>query len=182
MKRILLIGPGGSGKSTLANKLGEVLGLEVIHLDRYYWSAGWVELPKNKWAITVDELLSRESWVMDGNYSGTLAKRIPASDTIIFLDLPMPQCLWRIIKRQLKFRGTTRPDMAPGCPERLSLQFILWVSKYSQDTRPKVLRLIKELGSTKTVVHLRSSREVNKFLSELETGAFNDNRNRRQRA
>lgn len=82
MKRVLVIGPGGSGKSTLSTALGEILGIEVIHLDRFYWSAGWIEMPKDKWATTVDELLSRDAWIMDGNYSGTLAKRISASDTI----------------------------------------------------------------------------------------------------
>ena len=33
MKRVAIIGPGGSGKSALARQLGDMLGLEIIHLD-----------------------------------------------------------------------------------------------------------------------------------------------------
>ena len=168
MKRILVIGPGGSGKSTLSRKLGEILGLEVIHLDRFYWSAGWVEMPKDKWAATIDELLSHESWIMDGNYSGTLAKRIPASDTIIFLDMPTLLCLWRITKRRLMHRKQNRPDVAEGCKEKFNPEFYLWVSNYSRRSRPKVLRLIYEQCTTQKVVYLRSPREVNKFLSAVQ--------------
>ena len=46
MKRILVIGSGGAGKSTFAKRLGEILELDVIHLDSLFWSAGWVETPK----------------------------------------------------------------------------------------------------------------------------------------
>lgn len=33
MRRVLIIGNSGGGKSTLARRLGEKLGLPVIHLD-----------------------------------------------------------------------------------------------------------------------------------------------------
>jgi adenylate kinase family enzyme len=37
MRRVLVIGSGGSGKSTFSNKLGKLLNIEVLHLDRFYW-------------------------------------------------------------------------------------------------------------------------------------------------
>ncbi|HEV2800726.1 MAG TPA: hypothetical protein VGW12_09525 [Pyrinomonadaceae bacterium] len=36
MRKVLVIGSGGAGKSTFAHGLGQLLGLEVIHLDRLY--------------------------------------------------------------------------------------------------------------------------------------------------
>jgi adenylate kinase family enzyme len=72
MRKVLVIGPGGVGKSTLATRLGELLNIEVLHLDKFYWQPGWVELPKPVWLKTVEELLRRDAWIMDGNYSGTL--------------------------------------------------------------------------------------------------------------
>ena len=33
MRRIMIIGSGGAGKSTLARKLGQHLGIPVVHLD-----------------------------------------------------------------------------------------------------------------------------------------------------
>jgi len=168
MKRILVIGSGGSGKSTLSRKLGEILGLQVIHLDRLYWSAGWVETPKDQWSMKVDELLSRASWIMDGNYSGTLLKRIQASDTIIFLDMPTLLCLWRITKRRLRHRKQSRPDMAEGCKEQFSAEFYEWVAMYRRRSRPKVLKLLVENCSAQRIVFLRSPRQVNRFLAVLQ--------------
>ena len=49
MERIAIIGPGGAGKSTLARRLGERLGLPVIHLDAEHWRPGWVETPADEW-------------------------------------------------------------------------------------------------------------------------------------
>jgi adenylate kinase family enzyme len=164
MKRVLIIGPSGSGKSTLSRELGEKLGLEVLHLDSFYWSSGWIKTPADKWLQTLTELLAREAWIIDGNYSGTLPQRIAACDTIVFLDLPTVVCAWRIAKRWLTYRHTTRPDMAKGCREKLDLEFIQWVLGYSRRTRPKVVRLIKENMATKTIVWLRSRKEVDRLL------------------
>src|SRR4051794_30280430 len=108
MKKILILGSGGAGKSTLARRLGEHLQMEVIHLDSYYWKPGWIERPKPEWRQVVARLTEGESWVMDGNYSGTIELRIGACDTVILLDIPRTTCLWRVIKRAVAHRGHSR--------------------------------------------------------------------------
>lgn len=164
MQKILVIGSGGAGKSTFARRLGEQLGLEVIHLDAHYWRPGWVEPPKDVWQAKVAELLSREAWVMDGNYSGTLDARLAACDTVVFLDLPRTVCLWRVLKRLAIYHKRSRPDMAEGCPEQFSAEFVRWVWSYAKRSRPKVVRLLREWEGLKRVVWLRSTAEVERFL------------------
>src|SRR5688572_30960534 len=78
MKRILVIGSGGAGKSTFARRLGKILSIEVIHLDSIYWRPGWIETPKQEWKKRVEHLIAGDSWIMDGNYSGTLQLRFEA--------------------------------------------------------------------------------------------------------
>jgi adenylate kinase family enzyme len=95
MKRILIIGSGGAGKSTLSRCLQKLLGIPLVHLDSIFWKPGWVETPRPEWKRIVCELVQGDSWIMDGNYSGTLDIRIDACDTIIFLDLPRTTCSWR---------------------------------------------------------------------------------------
>jgi adenylate kinase family enzyme len=163
MRKVLVIGSGGSGKSTFARRLGTSLDLEVIHLDSIYWSAGWVEMPKPEWKKTVEALLTRNAWIMDGNYSGTLAMRLEACDTVIFLDISRVICIWRLLKRAVFYRNERRPDMAEGCPERLNWKFIKWVWGYHERTRPKIIKLLET--SAKQVIWLRSSTEVKKFLT-----------------
>jgi adenylate kinase family enzyme len=84
MKRIAIIGSCGAGKSTLARQMGTILGLEVIHLDSFFWKPGWVETPRVEWRSTVENLVKRETWIIDGNYGSTFDIRLEAADTIVF--------------------------------------------------------------------------------------------------
>jgi adenylate kinase family enzyme len=171
VRKILVIGSGGAGKSTFARKLGGRLGLEVIHLDREHWRPGWVEMPKDEWRRKVEELAARESWVMDGNYSGTLDVRLAACDTVIFLDLPRAVCLWRVLKRAATYRGTSRPDMAEGCPEKIDFEFVKWVWGYRSGSRPKVLALLERHSRGKQIIRLRTRAEVESFLANVGSPA-----------
>ena len=167
MRRVLVIGPGGAGKSTFSRRLGALLQIEVVHLDSLYWRPGWVEPSKDEWKEILAEVIGRGAWVMDGNYSGTLAMRYEACDTVIFLDMAPATCIWRVIKRSVKYRKSQRPDMAAGCPERLTAEFLAWVWNYRRRTRPKVLRRLNENRGGKTVIRLHSAAEVERFLADL---------------
>lgn len=169
MKRVLVIGPGGSGKSTFARRLGQVLGLEVKHLDSFYWRTGWTKPSNEDWLKTVNELISGESWIIDGNYGGTLAQRTERCDTIIFLDMPRLLCVWRVTKRRLSYRNRSRPDMAEGCFEKLDREFISWVWNYSHRSRPKVVKLLNENQARKKIVWLRSNSDVEQFLKSCKS-------------
>ena len=150
-----------------STRLGNLLKLEVHHLDKLFWHPGWIETPSDEWLKTVSDLADRDSWIIDGNYSGSLEVRIQKCDTVIFLDLSRWLCLWRVINRALRFRDGTRPDMAEGCRERLNLEFISWVWNYPRRSKPKVVRLLAEYSEGKEIVWLRSRAEVEKFFGLL---------------
>ena len=168
MRRVLVIGSGGAGKSTLAARIGERTGLPVVHLDALYWRPGWEPTPPGEWAARVAALCARDAWVMDGNYGGTLDARLAACDTVIFLDLPRAVCLARVVRRWLRYRGRSRPDMAPGCDERLSAEFLRWVWEYPRRRRPGVLQRLAASG--RDVVVLRSARDADRFVAGLAPG------------
>ena len=44
----MLIGSGGAGKSTLARKIGQILDIEVIHLDTLMWRSNWEIIDRNE--------------------------------------------------------------------------------------------------------------------------------------
>jgi len=167
-RRILVIGAGGAGKSTFARRLGGALGIEVVHLDALYWKPGWVEPSKEEWAHTIERVLERDAWIMDGNYSGSLAPRIDACDVAIFLDLPRTTCIWRVLQRWAKYRNTTRPDMADGCREQLSFEFLAWIWNYPKRSRPKVVRRLEEDRNAGKAVYLRTSKQIESFLESAE--------------
>jgi adenylate kinase family enzyme len=167
MQRILVIGPGGAGKSTFARRLAERTGLPLVHLDALYWRPGWVEPPKQEWHATVQTLIAGDRWILDGNYGGTMEERIRASDTVIFLDAPRSRCLLRVLRRRLAVRGGVRPDVAPGCPERLTWSFLWWIWTYPTRRRAAVLARLAALRPDQLAVTLRSTEEVEAFFASV---------------
>ena len=164
MERVLVIGSGGSGKTTLSLALAQVTGLPVVHLDQHFWGEGWAPTPAGAWLETVTELVGARRWIMDGNYGGTLQLRLEAADTIVFLDVPRLRCVWRVVKRALRYRGRNRPSLPPGCHERVTLAFLSWIWSYPARRRPGILARLDEVRHRKQVVVLRADEDVRRFL------------------
>jgi adenylate kinase family enzyme len=144
-KNILVIGPGGAGKSTLASKIAQYLKIQVYHLDKIYWEAGWKAISKQKFEAEVDKIMkSPTPCIIDGDYSFNLEKRLKHADLIIWLDIPLYICIFNIIKRRLKNINRSRPDVTEGCKERLSLSFFIYTLKYKQRSGQKTKKLIDE--------------------------------------
>ncbi|MEZ4885814.1 MAG: DNA topology modulation protein [Chitinophagales bacterium] len=169
MKRILIIGSGGSGKSTLSIRLQKILQIPLIHLDQHYWSANWVEPTKPDWEQKIKHLMDGEMWIMDGNYSNTLEMRLAKADTVIFLDFPRWKCIIRVLKRNLQYHGSDRPSMAEGCPEKISVEFLTYLWKFPQRSRPKMLRLLEFAKEEVTIYILKSDGEIANFLKKLSS-------------
>ncbi|MEP6781746.1 MAG: DNA topology modulation protein [Gemmatimonadaceae bacterium] len=166
MQRILIIGCAGAGKSTFATALGGILRLPVIHLDSHFWQPNWKETERSVWHLKVGELLARDAWIMDGNYGGTMAMRVASSDTIIFLDFPRSTCLFRVLKRGIKYWHRERPDIGKGCAEQLpDFQFLKFIWTYRRTRRPIILELLRANEEEKRVVILRSPRELTHFVA-----------------
>ena len=166
MERILIIGCGGAGKSTLARKLGEKLGIPVVHLDKLFWKPGWVESAPEEIDAKIMEELRKPKWIMDGNFNRTLPQRVKYCDTIIYLDFSRTACLMGVVKRILTTYGTVRPDMGEGCPERFDLEFLKWVWNYNKNKRERNYRLLNEAEGVETIV-LKNRRMVKRFLKSL---------------
>lgn len=164
MQRVLVIGSGGAGKTTLSSALAEATGLPVVHLDAHFWRPGWIQPSSEEWAEQVDRLIAQPRWIMDGNYGGTMARRLEACDTAIFLDRPRLLCVWRVVKRRLRYHGVARPDLPPGCPEQLNMEFVRWIWSYPGRKRPTILRALADLRDDQRAVILRTGADVRRFL------------------
>lgn len=166
-QRILIIGSGGAGKSTFAMRWAERTKLPLVHLDALYWREGWIEPAKAEWAARVEQLIAAERWIMDGNFGGTLERRLAACDTVIFLDRSRWLCLWRVLRRRIRYRDKTRPAMAAGCHERLSLRFIGWILGYPEKHRPMILQRLAALRPEQRAFILRTPDAVENFLGSI---------------
>lgn len=165
MRRVLVIGPCGAGKSTAARQLGDKSGLPVIHLDRIYWRAGWVEPPPEEFAARLDDALNGPAWIIDGNYGGSMELRMGHADTLVYLDFPIPLCLWRTVRRIWTYRGKSRPDVTEGCPERLDISFLWYIACWPWTKRPSLTRRVGSFAGQ--VHHFRSPAALQGWIDGL---------------
>jgi adenylate kinase family enzyme len=169
MKKVLVIGSSGAGKSTFARRLGKITGIEVIHLDKLHWKPNWIEPPKEEWRVIVENAVKSDSWILDGNFSSTMKIRVAACDTIVFLEMPRIVCIWRVLKRIVVYRKGSRPDMAEGCNEKFDWEFIKWIWNYPKQSKPKIESILEQYRNEKTIVYLKSNREIESFLCKIKS-------------
>lgn len=169
MKRILVIGSGGAGKSTISRDLSKILNIQVIHLDTHFWLPGWVQLESEKWTKRVDELIAQDSWIMDGNYNGTLDKRFKRADTIFYMDFSRCRCLFNAIKRMImgRYFFRKRPDLTEGCREGFDWEFYKWIWNFNKNHRDEYYKMLYSLKDKKKVYIIRSYKEKRRILKEL---------------
>lgn len=163
----MIIGCCGAGKSTLARRIHEITQLPLIHLDQHYWKPNWIESEKEEWKSKVAELVQGDTWIIDGNYGGTMDIRMQKADTIVFLDRGKWLCLYRVLKRIYLNYGKTRADMTNGCPERLDFPFLHYVYSYNTKKKPALLERLAKVENKKQVFVLKSDKAVEDFLKKM---------------
>jgi adenylate kinase family enzyme len=175
MRRVNVIGCSGSGKSTLARTLAERLDLKFIELDAFQHQANWRQAEREEFLGYVSAAVEADGWVIDGNYSIIRPAVWPKVDTIIWLDYPLPLCLWRMWKRTFR-RWAHREVLWNGNREYLWKHFftkkslLLWVLQSHGKKRKEFDRLFSsgELVD-KQLFRIRSPRDANRFFLESTT-------------
>ena len=162
MKKVIVVGCPGSGKSTFARKLQEKTGLPLYYLDMIWHKPDKTTLTKEEFDEKLHELIARDEWIIDGNYSRTLEPRLQACDTAFVFDLPLEVCLAGAQARV----GTKRIDM-PWEETELSQEFLNYILSFSQQKLPRLLQLARQYSAQKQVVFFRSRRECGDFLKSL---------------
>jgi adenylate kinase family enzyme len=177
-RRVLVTGMAGSGKSMFSRTLAAKTGLPVIHLDRHYWKPGWVAPSEPEWREKQRDLLAGDSWIADGNYSGSLDLRLERADTVVFLDTP-----WWVCAKRALLRGVRKPagEMPEGCDDptwrRLRdgwrLAIIIWRNRHSE---PELEHEIISRYGQHTIRHeFASARAATEFLDDVNVEFTNPN-------
>ena len=107
MKKIIVIGCPRAGKSTFARKLRDLSGLPLFYLDRIWHKADRTTVTREEFDTALEQILSGDEWIIDGNYIRTIETRLRRCDAVFFLDYPTDVCLEGARSRV----GTVREDM-----------------------------------------------------------------------
>lgn len=170
MRRIMVIGvSAGVGKSTFARELGSILDIDVCHLDRLYWKPNWIVAPAEEFIEKQRKIVKREQWIIEGNYTSTSDIRMSYADTIIYVELPLRVCLYRVFKRWISHIGKTRIDMGEGCNEKLDIQFLSFILKTYHSRKRNMAAKFQQLeaeGSLINIIRLKSKASIRSYLQQ----------------
>ena len=168
--KIVILGYSGSGKSTLARNLSEKYNIPVLHFDTVQFLPNWeIRVQEEKERMTKDFLDANDAWVIDGNYSKlSYQRRMEEADVIILLLFNKISCLYRVTRRYLKYKDSTRPDMAEGCNEKLDWEFIKWILRdgRSQSAKDRYSWVISRYGDK--VIVVKNQRQLDAVEANIE--------------
>jgi adenylate kinase family enzyme len=172
-KRIVVIGTSGSGKTTLARQLAARLGFSHFETDALNWGPNWTQATGEELQQGVEQALSSDKWVIDGNYSRVRPYVWARATTIIWLDYSLPVIMARLVRRTAH-RVVFRKELWSGNRESLrktlfSKDSILWwaLTTYKRRRRdyPPLLALPEHAHLE--VIHFQSPRAANRWLKAL---------------
>ncbi|NJH80536.1 AAA family ATPase [Staphylococcus hyicus] len=133
VQRIVIMGSPGTGKSTLAYRIAQHTGLPLYHMDALFWE-GNQTTSEEALRTRLNHVISKDTWIIDGNYKDTLEMRIQRADLVIWLRAPKWKCIMRVIYRFVtdKFR-----EKGPGAnPDILEPSFIKHIWDFPNKSIP----------------------------------------------
>lgn len=159
MKKIIVIGCPGSGKTTFAEKLNSKTGIPLFYLDAIWHKSDRTHISREEYDARLLDILKLDFWIIDGNYSRTIERRISACDTVFLFDLPVEVCLEGAISRLSK----ERYDM-PWIDTQLDENFKKQIEEFPSKNLPQIYELLEKY-SDKNIVIFKSRKEADEFLN-----------------
>ena len=169
-ERVAVAGVSGSGKSTLARRIAAALDLPYTELDSLFHGPGWT--PRPAFEAEVDGILATGRWVTEWQYDYARPLLAAQADLLVWLDLPFPITLGRVVRRTLG-RRRRREVLWNGNQEAPLWTFFTdreHVVRWAISTRDLYDVRIPAIAAERPdlpVVRLRSRREVDRWVREV---------------
>ena len=186
-RRIHVVGNTSAGKSTLASQLAETLGADFVELDALNWLPGWVGLNATnpaEFERRIAEATRGEAWVVAGAYS-TFSEKVfwDRLETVIWLDLPLPLVLFRVIRRSWR-RWRSKELLWGTNYERFFPQLAVWrkeaslvwwaVTQQKRKRHAMLAKMADPRWAHVRFVRLTSTREIEAFRRAVEAACAED--------
>lgn len=158
MKKIIVIGSPGAGKSCFSRKLSFLTNIELFHMDNLYWHEDKTHISHEELVSKLNEIMTNDMWIIDGNYISTLELRIKEADTIFYLDYPTEICI-----EGIKSRVGKKRDDIPWVEDELDNDFFKFVEAFRAETKPQIESLLEKYNY-KRLYRFSYRDDMNKYL------------------
>lgn len=169
--KIVIVGSTGSGKTTLGSKLSKLLDIPHVQLDSLFWKPNWCESTNDEFRAKVEEAVSQDKWIIDGNYARNQDITTGNADTIIWLDYPLYKITFRVLKRSIK-RVLTKEPLWHNNRESFRKLFskdsivLFAITSYNRkNSRYRIM--INDRSTGVKWIRIRNGREYNKLLDQI---------------
>ena len=105
--RTVIVGNGGSGKSWLAERLALAISAPAVDLDEIHWLPGGFNARREP-AVAVDMVRTKaadDAWVIEGVFGWLANEALPRATALIWLDVPVEDCIANVKARGQKSGG-----------------------------------------------------------------------------
>lgn len=102
-----------------------------------------------------------------GTNPSSLDIRLPRTNFVVWVRMPRLLCIWGAISRWAKWIGRTRPEMAPGCIEKVDWEFLRFIWTFEEKFAPRLVAGIAAHGPDVPVLQLKSRRQMRELLDLL---------------
>ena len=179
-RRIAVVGTTSSGKSTLAEKLAQKIGADFIELDALHWEPNWVEAPNEVFRERVEKAISREAWVVAGNYSVVRDLVWNKAEAVIWLDYPFHIVFWRLFKRTIR-RAVLQEELWNGNRESFWTHLKLWSEEslfhwlfktYWRRKREYPMLFSLPENAHLKIIHFKHPKETEAWLTNVVASGF----------
>jgi len=161
--KILVSGNAGAGKSSLGRRLAQKYNLPLFGLDKIVWQSGWKKTPQEEKDRRINEILEKDSWVLEGITKSGLKE----ADVVYFLDIHPIRCALNVIKRFIKNGLGSRPELPEGCPEYIGFLKALKTNFiFHKITKPWLLDKSQRKEGAK-FIRIKSYKEIDEALCIL---------------
>lgn len=137
--RIMIFGKPGSGKSTYATWLAQKQNIPLYHLDKFFYSSNWIERDYAEFLRIQQEMVDKDSWIIDGNNLKSLEMRWQRADIVLYFNYPTLLCFYRVLKRF--FYPNKFGDRASGCEETIRLSLLKYIWHFERRVSAQIIKL-----------------------------------------
>jgi adenylate kinase family enzyme len=135
--KLHIFGASGTGVSTLGEALSAALGLPYFDCDAYFWETSDPPFtqrrpPAVRDAQLAHDLAATQSWIVGGSIVGWGEQWLAAFDLVVFLWLPPPLRLQRLLQREHHRYGARL--LADPSQAARTQAFLAWAAGYDTNS------------------------------------------------